>query len=148
MKVIFNNKEYRKNGNVTDENGDGLGRLCFDIFKHYLKMNPEKTYKELQKIFNTSTIHKQLSGLNSKRKVVFNKEDFENWYKNYAKNDSTAVRPVSIYFVKSLAPDENLCYNPSATFNISSMQRLVARYCITNRRILWIVKNKMQHIPR
>ncbi|QOY53972.1 AAA family ATPase [Candidatus Sulfurimonas marisnigri] len=88
MKVIFNNKEYRKNGNVVGNDGDGLGRLCFDIFKYYLSMNPGKTYKELQDTFNVSTIHKQLSGQNSQRKVIFNEADFQNWFDNHANNDS------------------------------------------------------------
>jgi 5-methylcytosine-specific restriction protein B len=88
MKVLFNKKEYKKNGNVAGENGNGLGKLCFDIFKFYLEQNPKKTYKELQDKFNTPTIHKQLSGSNSKRKVIFNKEDSEKWYKDPENNDS------------------------------------------------------------
>lgn len=88
MKIVFNNKEYKKNGNVAGDNGNGLGKLCFDIFKYYLRVNPNKSYEELQKIFNNASIHKQLSGLRSKRKVIFNKKDFYNWYNNHAGKDS------------------------------------------------------------
>ena len=42
MRVKFNNKIYKKNGNVQTEQGDGLGRLCLDIFRFYLKKTQKK----------------------------------------------------------------------------------------------------------
>ncbi|RXJ95464.1 hypothetical protein CRU94_06970 [Arcobacter sp. AHV-9/2010] len=81
MKVKFNSKIYKKNGNVKSESGDGLGRLCLDIFRLYLKLNPNKTYDELKQIFNSPNIHKTFSG-NGLKKVIFNKSDFTNWYNN------------------------------------------------------------------
>jgi len=84
MKVLFNNKEYEKG----KKRGAGLGNLCFDIFKEYLKQNPNKTYSELQEIFNNRNIHCSLSGKNSKSKVVFNKNDFESWYNDPNNNDN------------------------------------------------------------
>jgi 5-methylcytosine-specific restriction protein B len=48
MKVIFNNKEYKKSG----RSGTALKNLCFDIFKYYLSLHNKLTYKDLQNTFN------------------------------------------------------------------------------------------------
>lgn len=74
MKYRFNNEEYKKSGH----NQTGLGALVYDIFKYYLKNNSNKTYKEIQDIFNP--LHKEFSGKNSNKKVIFNKNDFDEWY--------------------------------------------------------------------
>jgi 5-methylcytosine-specific restriction protein B len=48
LKVIFEGQEYKKNG----RNGIALKNLCFDIFKHYLDLNRDLQYYDLQNIFN------------------------------------------------------------------------------------------------
>lgn len=88
MEVNFNNKLYKKNGDVQTSVGNGLGRLCLDIFGFYLKQNPNKTYGELQTIFNSKDIHNSLSSNNSKKKVIFNENDFSNWYNDLTISDS------------------------------------------------------------
>ena len=82
----FNGKIYEDNRPVKNENGNGLGRLCFDIFKYYLELNMNKEYNEIKLIFNK--LHKSFSGKNSKKQVVFNEQDFWNWYNNYSNKDS------------------------------------------------------------
>ena len=88
MKVKFNNKIYEKNKPVKNDDGNGLGRLCFDIFKYYLEKNKNYSYEELQKVFNSDNIHKELSSNNSKRKVIFNANDFNHWHEEYKSTDS------------------------------------------------------------
>lgn len=81
-KYKFNGKEYKHGaGNKTS-----LGYLIFDIFKYYLSQNSNKTYSELQRIFNP--LHKEFSGQNSSKKVLFNKHDFLQWYEDPNITDS------------------------------------------------------------
>ena len=88
MQIKFNHKVYEKNKSVKADDGNGLGRLCFDIFKYYLDININKTYQELQKIFNTSSIHKNFSSSKSTKSVIFNELDFKDWYDNHSSEDS------------------------------------------------------------
>ena len=88
MQIKFNHKVYEKNKSVKADNGNGLGRLCFDIFKYYLDINIDKTYQELQKIFNASSIHKNFSSSKSTKSVIFNESDFKDWYDNHSSEDS------------------------------------------------------------
>lgn len=82
MKYIFNNKEYEKN----NRSGRGYGNLIYDIFKYYLEQNQDKTYVQLQNVFNR--LHKEFSGEKSKKKVVFNKRDFLSWLNDANNKDS------------------------------------------------------------
>jgi 5-methylcytosine-specific restriction protein B len=66
MKVKFNNKEYIKKG----RKGTALKYLCFDIFKKYLILNNNYTYKELQDTFNQWHCNNNF--------VVLSKYDWEN----------------------------------------------------------------------
>jgi len=84
-KYLFNGKTYQKN----KKSGDSLQNLLFDIFKKYLEMNPDKTYLELQNIFNP--LHKNFSSENSKKKVIFNEEDVHKWF-NDSKDKSINTR--------------------------------------------------------
>lgn len=76
MKYKFNGKLYEKGGGQ----GTSYGNLLFDIFKYYLANNPNRTYKDIQNIFNP--LHKEFSGESSKKRVVFNTDDFDIWYES------------------------------------------------------------------
>jgi len=65
MKVIFNDKEYKKNG----RNGTALRELCFDIFAEYLSQNKHLRYNEVQQVFNKWHCNNNF--------VVLNKPDWE-----------------------------------------------------------------------
>lgn len=81
IKYKFNNKIYKYKGGQKDS----YGYLIYDIFKYYLEQNSNKTYEELQAIFNP--LHKEFSGKNSNKKVVFDKKDFLNWFNSPNNND-------------------------------------------------------------
>lgn len=82
MKVKFQNKIYEKN----KKKDNGLGRFCYDVFKLYVENNSKQTYQDLQKTFNP--LHKEFSGENSKKKVVFNKNDFDTWFNDKDNKDN------------------------------------------------------------
>lgn len=64
MRVRFNGKEYTRK---AKENAYPMRELCFDIFKYYLKVNPEQNYFEVKNIFNTFHC--------TSNQVVMNEED-------------------------------------------------------------------------
>jgi len=89
---VFNGKIYKKN----NRSGLGLGRLLFEIFKIYLKENPNKSYYEVQKLFNP--LHDKFSTETSSQKVVLNEEDYKVWYEtkvNDGKRDRRYFEPVA-----------------------------------------------------
>ncbi len=66
MKYEFGGKEYKANG----RDGTGLKHLVFDIFKHYISQNNDKTYEELKNIFNER---------HCDRDVVLDQHDYLIW---------------------------------------------------------------------
>jgi len=78
----FNGKEYKRN----NKSGASLQNLLFDIFKKYLEDNPNKSYHELQMIFNP--LHTNFSSEGSAKKVIFNEDDFDDWFSNKAIDDT------------------------------------------------------------
>lgn len=66
MKYEFGGKEYKANG----RDGTGLKHLVFDIFKHYIGQNNDKTYEELKNIFNER---------HCDRDVVLDQHDYLIW---------------------------------------------------------------------
>jgi len=111
MKVKFENKIYESN-----KRNNSLRRLAFDIFKKYIKENPNISYKDLQEVFNK--LHMTFAGENSKKKVVFNENDFKKWWNLYSNNDNHKEtryfkdEPVEIngekYYFTTQWGDENL----------------------------------------
>lgn len=74
IRYKFNDKEYRYRGG----NGTSYGYLIYDIFKYYLSQNPNKSYEELKELFYPQ--HKRYSTERSSKKILFNEEDYVNWY--------------------------------------------------------------------
>ena len=76
----FDGKIYKKN----NKSGLGLGRLLFDIFKKYLIENPNKSYLEIQAIFNP--LHDRFSNETNNQKVVLDEDDYNLWYMGKTKD--------------------------------------------------------------
>lgn len=66
MVIEFNGNKYIKG--ATD---NGLGRLCFDIFKHYLYKNQDKSIEQIKETFNEI-----------KNNSVLSENEFNEWYEN------------------------------------------------------------------
>ncbi|WP_455757566.1 McrB family protein [Sulfurimonas sp.] len=100
MKYKFNGKIYKKGGG----NGTSYGNLLFDIFRYYLINNPNKSYYEIQSLFNP--LHTAYSGKNSSKKVVFNEKDFKEWYKQSSSDSKRDDR----YFDLTKYNNDNLYF--------------------------------------
>ncbi|SFV70207.1 hypothetical protein MNB_SV-3-765 [hydrothermal vent metagenome] len=72
----FNGKVYKKN----NKTGASLQNLLFDIFQQFLKDYTNKSYRELQVIFNP--LHKNFSSEGNSKKVIFNEVDANKWLKD------------------------------------------------------------------
>lgn len=101
MKVIFNNKEYRKNG----RNGSALKNLCFDIFKNYLEQNNALSYKDLQTIFNKWHCNNNF--------VVLSKKEWENKTEDLKKRYFSPIQynGENIYFTTQWGNNGGDCDN-------------------------------------
>ncbi|WP_345993218.1 AAA family ATPase [Sulfurimonas sp. HSL-1716] len=101
MRVIFKDKEYRKNA----RQGYALKNLCFDIFKHYLDLNKNLNYHDLQNLFNQWHCNNNF--------VVLSKADWENKTEDLKKRyfEPVEYNNQEIYFTTQWGNNGGNCDN-------------------------------------